>query len=78
VLECLAQRSGTIRRCDFVRGSVSLWRWALRSHVLKCDSLLLLPVNQDVEPPAPSPGPHLPERHFAPHRANYATKPLKL
>ena len=27
--------SGTIRRCDLVGGSVSLWRWVLRSCMLK-------------------------------------------
>jgi hypothetical protein len=27
--------SGTIRRCGLVEGSVSLWRWTLRSQMLK-------------------------------------------
>jgi hypothetical protein len=32
-LNAWPMRSGTIRRCGLVGGSVSLWRQALRSHI---------------------------------------------
>ena len=56
--------SGNITRCDFVGGSVSLWRWALGSLMLKQHTVrhsvhFLLPVDQDVEFSAPSPAPCL-------------------
>ena len=31
--------SGTIRRCDLVGGTVLLWGWALRSHMVKLHAM---------------------------------------
>ena len=69
--------NGTMRRCGLVGGSVSLWRWALRSPILKLCPVwlsLLPPVDQDVEDSAPSrssttSAPYLPVLLF-PHYAN--------
>ncbi|CAO2603266.1 hypothetical protein LEMLEM_LOCUS11597 [Lemmus lemmus] len=66
------QRSGTVRRPCFSRsfgGNVSLWKWALRSHI--CSRYF--PVSQttfcclkDVGLSASSPVPCLPILHYVP------------
>ena len=66
--------TGTIRRCGLVGGSVSLWRWALRSHIFIYVQAMpsetdhfLLSSDQDVEFSATSPAPCLPVFHHIPN-----------
>ena len=56
-LNMFGQGSGTVRRCGLVGGSLSLWRWALRSSSKFPESQTL---DEDVELSAP-PAPHLSE-----------------
>ena len=56
-LNMLDSGNGIIRRCGLVRGSESLWGWALREHPpswLKMPVLSWLQLAQDVELSAPS------------------------
>lgn len=62
--------NGTVRRCDLVGGSGSLWGWDLRSHMLNLGlmwHLLLLYVDQDTELSAASPALRLPACHHVSH-----------
>jgi hypothetical protein len=83
--ECLTIKSGTIRRCghsegdvDFVRGSISLWRWGFKViYICMCvyictsytniEHSLLMPSYQDVELSAPFLAPCLPEYCYTSH-----------
>ena len=55
--------SGSIRRCDLVKGSVLLWSQALRSPICSGRTQFLLPEDENVKFSAPSPAQCLPACH---------------